>query len=56
MSPRKMIEFVARDFADFVLHHKKWWVTMLIIVVAVMIGMVLMNEQRGVRPLIYTTF
>jgi hypothetical protein len=48
-----LIRFVARDFLDFVLHQKKWWVTALILTLAVFVGFVLMNEPRGVRPLIY---
>lgn len=55
-SLRRIIAIVLRDFVDFVLHQKKWWITTLLIIVAVLVGLILVNEQRAVRPLIYSRF
>lgn len=48
------LKFVVRDFADFVLNQKKWWLTALLLTLALFIGLVLMNEPQGVRPIIYS--
>jgi hypothetical protein len=52
-SLREMIGFVVRDFADFVLHQKKWWVTVFLIIVAAFIAVVYFSGQPAVRPIIY---
>jgi len=53
MSPREMVAFVVRDFVDFVLHQKKWWLTALLLIIAALVAVILFNGQPAVRPMIY---
>src|SRR5262245_30105759 len=56
MSLRSTVRFVVRDFSDFVLHQKKWWLTMLVIIISIFVAVVLLTEPRGVRPMIYSNY
>ena len=49
----RVLRFVGRDFLDFLMHQKKWWLTALILTLAFFLGFIAMNEPRGVRPIIY---
>lgn len=45
---------IVREFADFIVHHKAWWLTPIIIVLALMVGFILFAESSPVLPFIYT--
>ena len=45
---------IAREFADFIIHNKLWWMTPIIIVLALMVGFILFAESSPVLPFIYT--
>ena len=36
---------IAREFVDFIVHNKLWWMTPLIIVLAKMVGFILFAES-----------
>ncbi len=44
-----------REFGDFLLHNKKWWVTP-IIVIMLLIGGLLFLSGTAAAPFIYTLF
>jgi hypothetical protein len=46
---------VLAEFAGFILHNKKWWLTPIIIVL-VAIGFLAVLGGSGVAPFIYTLF
>ena len=45
---------IAREFMDFIFHNKLWWMTPIIIVLALMVGFILFAESSPVLPFIYT--
>ena len=45
---------IAREFVDFIIHNKLWWMTPIIIVLALMVGFILFAESSPVLPFIYT--
>ena len=45
---------IAREFVDFIIHNKLWWMTPIIIVLALMVGFILFAESSPVLPVIYT--
>ncbi|MCB9780080.1 MAG: hypothetical protein H6742_16055 [Alphaproteobacteria bacterium] len=45
---------LAREFADFIVHNKAWWMTPIVIVLALMVGFILFAESSPVLPFIYT--
>ena len=45
---------IAREFVDFIIHNKLWWMTPIIIVLALMVGFILVAESSPVLPFIYT--
>jgi len=45
---------IAREFVDFIVHNKLWWMTPIIIVLALMVGFILFAESSPVLPFIYT--
>ncbi len=45
---------IVREFADFIIHNKLWWMTPIIIVLALMVGFILFAESSPVLPFIYT--
>jgi hypothetical protein len=45
---------LAREFVDFIVHNKLWWMTPIIIVLALMVGFILFAESSPVLPFIYT--
>jgi hypothetical protein len=44
-----------REFLDFLLHNKKWWLTPIILVLLVL-GLLVMLGGTGAAPFIYTLF
>ena len=44
-----------REFADFLLHNKKWWITP-IIVVLLLVGVLVMWGGTAAGPFIYALF
>jgi len=44
-----------REFSDFVLHNKKWWLIP-IVVVLLLLGLLVMLSGSGAAPFIYTLF
>ena len=42
------------EFWDFIVHEKLWWMTPIVIVLALMIGFILFAEASPVLPFIYT--
>jgi len=45
---------IAREFVDFIIHNKLWWMTPIIIVLALMVGFILFAESSPILPFIYT--
>ena len=45
---------IAKEFVDFIVHNKLWWMTPIFIVLAVMVGFILFAESSPVLPFIYT--
>jgi hypothetical protein len=45
---------LAREFFDFIVHNKAWWMTPIIIVLALMVAFILFVESAPVLPFIYT--
>ena len=45
---------LVREFADFIIHNKAWWMTPIILVLAVMVAFILFAETSPVLPFIYT--
>lgn len=43
-----------REFVDFILHNKAWWMTPIIIVLALMVGFIVFAESSPILPFIYT--
>jgi len=46
---------IVREFGDFLLHNKKWWLTP-IIVVLLLFGLLIVLAGSGAAPFIYTLF
>jgi len=46
---------IVREFWDFLLHNKKWWITP-IVVVLLLVGLLVMLSGSAVAPFIYTIF
>ncbi|UCD74764.1 MAG: hypothetical protein JSV91_13370 [Phycisphaerales bacterium] len=46
---------LVREFIDFLLHNKKWWL-LPIIVVLLLVGLALIAGGTGLAPFIYTLF
>jgi hypothetical protein len=49
----RFLQFVGRDFLDFLIHQKRWWLTALLLTLAAFIGLIVLTEPQGVRPIIY---
>ncbi|MCB9764889.1 MAG: hypothetical protein H6739_34250 [Alphaproteobacteria bacterium] len=45
-----------REFMDFIIHEKAWWMTPIIIVLVAMVAFILYAEASPVLPFIYTVF
>ena len=46
---------LVREFIDFVLHNKKWWLIP-IVVMLLLLGLLVVLSGSGVAPFIYTLF
>lgn len=46
---------IVREFVDFLLHNKKWWLAP-IIVMLLLIGLLVVLAGTGAAPFIYTLF
>lgn len=47
---------LAREFFDFIVHEKAWWMTPIILVLLAMVAFILWAEASPVLPFIYTVF
>lgn len=45
---------LVRDFVDFLLHEKAWWLTPIIVVLLAMVSFILFAESAPILPFIYT--
>jgi len=45
---------IAREFIDFIRYNKAWWMTPIILVLALMVAFILFAESSPVLPFIYT--
>lgn len=45
---------IAREFMDFIVHNKAWWMTPIIVVLALLVALILFAESSPVLPFIYT--
>jgi hypothetical protein len=45
---------LVREFADFIVHNKAWWMTPIVLVLALMVAFILFAESSPVLPFIYT--
>jgi hypothetical protein len=46
---------ILREFVDFLLHNKKWWLTPIILVL-LLFGLLIILAGSGAAPFIYTLF
>lgn len=46
---------IVREFGDFLLHNKKWWLTPIILVL-LLFGLLIILAGSGAAPFIYTLF
>ena len=46
---------IVREFVDFLLHNKKWWLAP-IIVLLLLVGLLVVLAGTGAAPFIYTLF
>ncbi len=44
---------LVRDFLDFLVHEKAWWLTPIILVILAMVGFIIFAESSPVLPFIY---
>ena len=45
---------LVRELADFIVHNKAWWMTPIILVLAIMVAFIIFAETSPVLPFIYT--
>jgi hypothetical protein len=45
---------LVREFMDFIIHNKAWWMTPIILVLAALVAFILFAESSPVLPFIYT--
>lgn len=45
---------LAREFLDFIVHNKAWWMTPIVVVLALMVGFIVFAESSPILPFIYT--
>ena len=45
-----------REFLDFIVHEKAWWMTPIVVVLLAMVAFILWAEASPVLPFIYTVF
>ncbi len=45
---------IGREFADFIVHNKAWWMTPIVVVLALMVGFIIFAESSPILPFIYT--
>ena len=43
-----------REFFDFIVHNKAWWMTPIILILILMVAFIVLVEQSPVLPFIYT--
>ena len=43
-----------REFFDFIVHNKAWWMTPIILILILMVAFIILVEQSPVLPFIYT--
>jgi hypothetical protein len=43
-----------KEFIDFIIHNKAWWMTPIIIILMLMVGFILLVDSSPVLPFIYT--
>ncbi len=46
---------IVREFADFLVHNKKWWLTPIVLVL-LLLGLLVFLSGSGLAPFIYTVF
>jgi hypothetical protein len=46
---------IVGEFADFLLHNKKWWLTPIVLVL-LLVGLLVVLGGTGAAPFIYTLF
>jgi hypothetical protein len=46
---------IVHEFADFLLHNKKWWLTPIVLVL-LLVGLLIILGGTGAGPFIYTLF
>jgi hypothetical protein len=44
---------LVRDFVDFLVHEKAWWLTPILLVILAMVAFILFAESSPVLPFIY---
>jgi hypothetical protein len=45
---------VIREFFDFIVHNKAWWMMPILLVLGLMVGFILLTESSPLLPWIYT--
>jgi len=45
---------LVREFADFIVYNKAWWMTPIVLVLMLMVAFILFAESSPVLPFIYT--
>ena len=45
---------LVREFLEFLIHNKAWWMTPIIVVILLMVAFILFAESSPVLPFVYT--
>lgn len=45
---------LVKEFIDFIIHNKAWWMTPIVIILMLMVGFILLVDSSPVLPFIYT--
>ena len=51
----RLLAYIAHDFIDFIINQKKWWLTALLLTLALFAALIVSNRPTGVRPIVYDT-
>jgi hypothetical protein len=47
---------IAREFAEFLKHRKKWWLTPIIVLLVLLGALIVLSEGSALAPFIYALF
>ena len=47
---------IIREFFEFLLHRKKWWLTPIIVMLLLLGALIVLTQGSAIAPFIYTIF